>query len=518
LLSERAQSDIITVTEYSARLGYALRQVGSAAIEGEVQRVRRTERGMLFFDLTDDRSLLRCKVFPRDAARVEHKPKAGDLVQVQIDRPDLYAPQGSLSVIVSAVRLAGEGELLRRRAELISRLTAEGLCDRRRRRPLPRFPRAVGVIAGHGSDAMSDVIRALTDRWPAVHVIACASLVQGTAAPMQLIDSLARLQDHPRVDVIIMARGGGSVQDLVCFDDEGLCRALFACEVPVVCAIGHTDNKPVCNHVAWPALTPSRSAELVVPSAAELRREIAAALERLQVIPGRLDLARQGVAGCAERMCCATVVGACAAHVGETAMEVARALAGFLTHQEQWLTHTRVMLASVPYRADRELGAERETLTSASRALALADNQFARTVHDVRELGARVRQGTHRQHADHARDYGRAIGRLMREVRAGRERRVAHVRGQLQREGELLGERARRLLDEACRRASHQAELIGAHDFRRRGWLLASTMDGEPARSASDLKTGARIHLHLHDGHAHAVVEHATLNDRSHIA
>src|SRR5205807_2350216 len=126
-------------------------------IEGEVQKVSRTQRGMLFFDITDSEALLSCKVFPRDAASLAHQPTAGDLVQVQVDRPDFYPARGSLSIIVSAVQLAGEGELLRRRAELLERLKSEGLCDERRRRPLPRFPRAVGVIAGEGSDGMSDV-------------------------------------------------------------------------------------------------------------------------------------------------------------------------------------------------------------------------------------------------------------------------------------------------------------------------------------------------------------------------
>ncbi len=509
------QSEIVTVTEYSARLGYALRQVGPAVIEGEVQKVNRSQRGMVFFELTDGSSLLECKVFPRDAATLERTPKPGDLVQVRVDRPDFYPAQGSLSIIVSAVRLAGEGELLRRRAELIARLRADGFCDPRRRRPLPRFPRAVGVIAGEGSDGMSDVIRALVDRWPPVRIVTCACLVQGKAAPMQLIDALARLQDHPLVDVIVIARGGGSVQDLVCFDDEGLCRALFACEVPVVCAIGHTDNNPVANHVAWPAFTPSRSAELVVSSAADVRRDIAAARERLDAIPRRLDGARERVSVCVERMNCATAIAARAACVRETAGEVSDALSDFLAVHQRGLVHARGTFTAVPHRAARELAAERETLASACGALAHTREQLTHIVGDVHELGRRVRQGIRRQLADHTRDYSRALSRLLREARAGVERRVVRVREQVQREGMLLIERARRRLDAAQRDTTHQNELIAAHDFRQRGWLLASTADGKPTRSAADLTAGARIHLHLHDGQAQAVVEHASHNPRS---
>ena len=160
MLFESVQSDVLTVTEYSAGLGRALRAVGSAVIEGEVQKPKSSGSGMLWFSITDGEAVLSCKVFRSQVRGLEHTPREGDLVQIEVDRPDLWLQAGKLDLIVSQVRLAGEGELLRRRQEAIARLTAEGLCDPGRRRPLPRFPRAVGVIAGLGSDAMSDVVRA----------------------------------------------------------------------------------------------------------------------------------------------------------------------------------------------------------------------------------------------------------------------------------------------------------------------------------------------------------------------
>ncbi len=462
LFYDSVQSDVLTVSEYSARLGRALRDVGPAVLEGEVQKVQPRPNGMLYFDLTDGESLLSCKVFRRDAGALGHKPRQGDLVKVQVDRPDLYAARGSISLIVSAVSLAGEGELLRRRAEILARLSSEGLTDPGRRRRLPRFPRAVGVISGHASDGMSDVLRALIDRWPAVHVITCASLVQGKAAPHQLIDAIARLQDHPLVDVIVMARGGGSVQDLVCFDDERLCRALFACEVPVVCAIGHTDNNPVCNHVAWPAFTPSRSAELVVPSAADVRRAIGIADQRLASVAQQLDLAAERIALSAERLDCTAVLAARAAEIRERAAEIAGTPA-------------------------RGLAGARETLATAGAGLTRTREQLAGLARLVRERGALVRQGTRRQLADHTRDFGRALDRHVRQSRGGLERRESRARELVDRQRALLSERARRRLDDARRDATHRVELITAQDFRRRGWLLASTASGGPARSAMDL-------------------------------
>src|SRR5205807_5143036 len=187
----------LSVAEYATRIGIALRDVGGAVVEGEVQKPTRTERGMLFFDVTDGDARLACKVFPRDARRLQHQPRHGDLVQLTVDRPDFYAQQGRVSVIVSRIELAGEGELLRRREELLRRLTSDGLCDAGRWKPLPRFPRAVGVIAGRGSDGLADVVRALQDRWPPVHVVTCAARVQGVEAPGELIDALAHMQEHP---------------------------------------------------------------------------------------------------------------------------------------------------------------------------------------------------------------------------------------------------------------------------------------------------------------------------------
>src|SRR3954449_8129595 len=190
----------ITVSDYAALIGRVVRSVGSAVIEGEVQRPKPTSRGMLFFDITDGEACLSCKVFPRQAGRLGHNPSHGDLVEIVVDRPDFWQQKGNLNLIVSDVRLTGEGELLRRREELLGRLRAEGLCDPGRRKPLPGFPRAAGAIAGRGSRArwrvspgaggvsagrgsegMSDVLQALRARFPPVHIVTCAATVQGKA-------------------------------------------------------------------------------------------------------------------------------------------------------------------------------------------------------------------------------------------------------------------------------------------------------------------------------------------------
>ena len=452
-----SQTAAITVAEYSARIGRALRQVGAAVVEGEVQKPKVSPRGMLWFDLTDGEASLSCKVFSRQAARLSHMPRHGDLVEVTVDRPDLWAEKGKLDLIVSDVRLTGEGELLRRREALLAKLRDEGLCDESRRKPLPGFPRAVGVIAGRGSDGMSDVIQALRDRFPPVHAVTCAATVQGRSAPRDLIDALAHLQQHPLVDVIVVARGGGSVQDLVAFDDERLCRAIFACSKPVIAAIGHTDNVPVCNHVTWAAYTPSRSAEMAVPSASEL-----------------LSVVR---ASCAALM---PDFDALALRVAQTESVMESAL-----HRIPSSDQIRLTGASLDARAEAFFRALAEGLRGEQQRLERGLEALAHVGTDIAERGRRLDVGMRRQLADHERDYGHALARLTREAGAG----------------------ARRRLGDALRVVGHLAALVDAHDFRRRGWVLAADEEGQALSSVERLSAGARVKLNFGDGQAAAAIQ-----------
>jgi exodeoxyribonuclease VII large subunit len=220
------------------------------------------------------------KFFGHARARAEESLggpiEAGQRLLVRVDRPDFYAPYGRLSLLCSDARHVGEGELLRRRRVTVERLEREGLVGRPRR-PLPRFPRKVGVVCGDPSDAFHDVVGSLTDRFPAAGVVFCPSPVQGLDAPAALIRAILALNAHPGVDVIVVARGGGSVADLAAFDDEELCRIAARSPVPVVAAVGHTANRPVIYQVAEAtASVPREVATVVVPA----RDELEARLER----------------------------------------------------------------------------------------------------------------------------------------------------------------------------------------------------------------------------------------------
>ena len=266
----------LSVSQVAGRIGGALRGLGDGWVEGEVTSINvHRSSGHVYLTLADESSSLDACIWKGRMSRCEPLPAQGDLVQAHYERVDFYAPRGSTKLILDRVRPTGDGELLRRRAETLRRLQADGLCDPDRRKPLPAFPRRVGVIAALG-DANVDVIQALRRRFPPQDIAFCAASVQGVHAVGSVIDALGRLQSIEGVDVIVIARGGGSTADLLAFDDERLCRAIFACAVPVITSIGHTKDRPNCDHVAAAfAPVPAKAAELAIRhSAVDLLDEL----------------------------------------------------------------------------------------------------------------------------------------------------------------------------------------------------------------------------------------------------
>jgi exodeoxyribonuclease VII large subunit len=285
----------------AAEIGGALRGLGDGWIEGEVSSIAlHRSSGHVYLTLADEGASLDACIWRGRIGACQPLPSQGDLVQAHYERVGFYAPRGSTKLVIDRIRPTGEGELLRRRAETLRRLRADGLCDPNRRKPLPAFPRRVGVIAAR-NDAHIDVIQALRGRFPAQDVLFCPATVQGVHAVGSMIDALGRLQSIEDVDVIVLARGGGSTTDLLPFDDERLCRAIFACAVPVITSIGHTKDRPNCDHVAAAfAPVPAKAAELAIRhSATELLEE----LERHRIgLDGILDRPRELVDRLGERL------------------------------------------------------------------------------------------------------------------------------------------------------------------------------------------------------------------------
>ncbi|ERS42415.1 MULTISPECIES: exodeoxyribonuclease VII large subunit [Corynebacterium] len=222
--------------------------------------------------------------------------KDGDRVIVH-GKPAFYAGRGSFSLWTTEIRHVGIGDLLARIEKLRAQLAAEGLFDPARKRPLPYLPQKIGLITGRGSAAERDVMAVARDRWPAVQFRVINTAVQGANTVPEVISALQELDADAQIDVIIIARGGGSVEDLLPFSEEALQRAVVAASTPVVSAIGHEPDSPVLDNVAdLRAATPTDAAKRVVPSVAEERAVIAEARSRMAAaLRGWVERERRGL-------------------------------------------------------------------------------------------------------------------------------------------------------------------------------------------------------------------------------
>jgi exodeoxyribonuclease VII large subunit len=263
-------------------------KLGTVWVEGQLTQLNvRPDAKTVFMVLRDpaaDMSLtLTC---PRDLVRNAPVKLAEGTQVVVCGKPNFYTGRGTFSLRVSEIRAVGLGELLARIDRLRRLLDAEGLFDVRLKRPIPFLPNTIGLITGRASAAERDVMSVAEARWPAVRFAVRNTIVQGPNAVAQIVGALRDLDADPDVDVIVLARGGGSVEDLLPFSDETLCRAIAACTTPVVSAIGHEPDSPLCDLVAdLRAATPTDAAKRIVPDAAaeqalvgDLRRRSARAL------------------------------------------------------------------------------------------------------------------------------------------------------------------------------------------------------------------------------------------------
>lgn len=260
-----------------------IHRLGAVWVEGQITQLSlRPGTRTAFLTLRDpsvDNSLtLTCP--PRLISEAPVPVTEGSRVIVR-GTPRFYTGRGSLSLQVSEIRPVGVGELLARIERLKQALSAEGIFDPRLKRPLPFLPGCVGLITGRASAAERDVVEVARGRWPDVRFAVRNTPVQGPSAVPQILDALAELDADPVVDVIILARGGGSVEDLLPFSDEALVRAISRCRTPVVSAIGHEPDSPLSDLVAdLRAATPTDAAKRVVPDVAEERRRIVEARAR----------------------------------------------------------------------------------------------------------------------------------------------------------------------------------------------------------------------------------------------
>jgi exodeoxyribonuclease VII large subunit len=246
-------------------------------VEGEVVSLRQAASGHVYFSLRGDDAILSAALFRSHARRLSVPLSEGDRVAC-FGSVEVYARSGRYQLIVRRVRHSGEGALLAQLEELKRRLKNEGLFDESRKRPLPAIPRRIGVITSPTGAAVRDIIRSIHDRF-SVPILLAPSSVQGDAAPASMVEALQRLEQVDDVDVIIIGRGGGSLQDLWAFNDERLARAIAACPKPVVSAVGHEIDTMLTDFIADArAATPTHAGALVVP----LRTDLSDRLRRLR--------------------------------------------------------------------------------------------------------------------------------------------------------------------------------------------------------------------------------------------
>jgi exodeoxyribonuclease VII large subunit len=253
-----------------------IEKLGTVWVEGEVAQLSmKPNTSTAFITLRDPAADMSLSVTcPRDLVRNAPVKLTEGTRVIMLGRPNFFVGRGSFSLRVNQIRAVGVGELLARIDRLRKLLAAEGLFDPRLKRQIPFLPNTIGLITGRASAAEHDVISVAKDRWPAVGFAVRNTAVQGTNTVSQVVGALRELDADPAVDVIVIARGGGSVEDLLPFSDETLCRAISACTTPVVSAIGHEPDNPLCDLVAdLRAATPTDAAKRIVPdTAAELAR------------------------------------------------------------------------------------------------------------------------------------------------------------------------------------------------------------------------------------------------------
>jgi exodeoxyribonuclease VII large subunit len=338
----------------SQKIGEYLGRLGFVWVDGQVAQIsRRPGTSVVFLTLRDPAADISLTVTAHRDVLDAGAPDLADGARVLVHaRPEFYAARGTLSLRASEVRQVGLGELLARLEKVKKLLAAEGLFDPARKRRPPFVPHRVGLITGRASAAERDVLTNARRRWPPVDFRVVNVAVQGAAAVPQLIDALAVLDRDPAVDVIIIARGGGGVEDLLPFSDEALCRAVFACRTPVISAIGHETDTPLLDFVAdVRASTPTDAARRAVPDLAEERRGVAQYRARLdRAVTNRLRREQDTLDALRSRPVLArpeTMLEARAEQVADLRARTARTLRHRLERADTELHHTLARLRTL---------------------------------------------------------------------------------------------------------------------------------------------------------------------------
>jgi exodeoxyribonuclease VII large subunit len=298
-----AEPEILSISELSRRLKAIVEMsFAHVCLEGEISNLSRATSGHVYFTLKDEAAQIRAVLWRSAAARVRFDLHDG--LHVMAAGPiEVYAARGTYQIVVERLVPQGIGPLELAFRQRYEKLAAEGLFAEERKRPLPRFPRRIALVTSPTGAAVRDLLQVITRRWPACDLVIVPVPVQGESAAAAIAAGLRLVERLPRVDVVVTGRGGGSLEDLWAFNEEVVARAIFACPIPVVSAVGHEIDVTIADLVADKrALTPSEAGELVVPQRTDVLSDLAHLAVRIESAVRdalrRRRLALDALAGC----------------------------------------------------------------------------------------------------------------------------------------------------------------------------------------------------------------------------
>lgn len=269
---ENEEIKYFTVTQYNQAIKNFLDskvECQSIHLRGEISNYKGHTRGHLYFTLKDEESRINAVMFSSSVGKLNFVPKDGDEVLVD-GRISVYVPNGGYQVYVDNMTLAGNGDLLKKFEELKNKLMLEGLFDADKKKPIPKFPQKIGIVTAPTGAAIRDILSTIKRRYPLCETLLFPSLVQGELAAPDVVRQIERAQDYD-LDVLIVGRGGGSIEDLWAFNEEIVARAIYASKIPIISAVGHEPDFTIADFVAdLRAPTPTGAAEMAVPNMADL--------------------------------------------------------------------------------------------------------------------------------------------------------------------------------------------------------------------------------------------------------
>lgn len=302
---------VFSVSELNRLARMALEKgLPSCRVRGEISNYSRATSGHWYFTLKDEQASVRCVMFRTRNQFVDWVPRDGEQVELRV-QPTLYEQRGDYQLLVDAMRKAGQGSLFEAFLRLKAKLETEGLLSQARKRAIPQFPRSIGIITSPQAAALHDVLSTINARWPGCSVILYSTPVQGYAAVRGLNEAISSAGQRRECDVLLLVRGGGSLEDLLGFNDESVARAIAACPIPIISGVGHETDFTITDFVAdLRAPTPTGAAQLATPSRTDIRLQVQrlnARLDqiqqrKLQTLSQRLDGLRRRVTHPRERI------------------------------------------------------------------------------------------------------------------------------------------------------------------------------------------------------------------------